>query len=87
VEWNITSDGRSTVAVTGSASFFRGINFETIEFGATPGIVWRGNDPTPEPGYVWQFSVSELKRPVVRLIIEAGWTYLPVATFNRLLNG
>ena len=75
------------VTLYGSFSFFRGIAFDAIEIGAIPGIVWEGEDPRAEPGYVWRFDLSELKRAVARVITDAGWNFRPVATFSRALNG
>jgi hypothetical protein len=65
----------------------RGITFFEIQKYTALGLQIKDDRITLEPSYSWQFSVDELREPLVRVITEAGWTWRQVMLDAPWLTG
>ncbi len=66
-----------------SAEKFQGRTLGSKSFGT--GYAFTSIDPLDfGKAYSYRFDVSEMKDPIVQTILDAGWTYVPVATKRRV---
>ncbi len=75
-----------TPRVGWSLSFFRGINFWQYERGAAVGLFFKEGTWTTR-AYTYRFSLTEMKNPLIEVIVQSGWTFAPVITFFRPVGG
>ena len=81
-----SADG-TTLQFAFSFSFFRGIVFGQWEYEKQFGLIFRDGGLTFDAAYEYKFSLSELKNPVVNIIVSSGWSFKPVMFFSRILGG
>ena len=81
-----SADG-TTLQFAFSFSFFRGIVFGQWEYEKQFGLIFRDGGLTFDTAYEYKFSLSELKNPVVNIIVSSGWSFKPVMFFSRILGG
>lgn len=85
ISW--AASGAGVVKASANASWFRGINFYSYDRGMVGGIVISANGkPSLQPAYSWNFNISEMKNPLIRIVVNSGWKWKPVITFIRLFN-
>lgn len=66
-----------------SVEKFQGRTLGSKSFGT--GYAFTSIDPLDfGKAYSYRFDVSEMKDPIVQTILEAGWSYVPVATMSRI---
>jgi hypothetical protein len=70
-----------------SFSFFRGIVFGQWEYEKQFGLIFRDGGLTFDTAYEYKFSLSELKNPLVNIIVSSGWSFKPVMFFSKILGG
>lgn len=73
--------------VSGTFAFFHGITFFEFESGRQYGLLYRDGGWGIKEAYNYQYSISELKQPLVQVILSSGWEYRPVVFFARCLTG
>ncbi|MGD0919246.1 MAG: hypothetical protein ABSB22_22620 [Thermodesulfobacteriota bacterium] len=81
-----SADG-SSLQFAFSFSFFRGIVFGQWEYEKQFGLIFRDGGLTFGTAYEYKFSLSELKNPVVNIIVSSGWSFKPVMFFSKILGG
>jgi hypothetical protein len=81
-----SADG-TTLQFAFSFSFFRGIVFGQWEYEKQFGLIFKDGDLTFDTAYEYKFSLSELKNPIVNIIVSSGWSFKPVMFFSRILGG
>jgi hypothetical protein len=81
-----SADG-TTLQFAFSFSFFRGIVFGQWEYEKQFGLIFRDGGLTFDTAYEYKFSLSELKNPVVNIIVSSGWSFQPVMFFSKILGG
>jgi hypothetical protein len=81
-----SADG-TTLQFAFSFSFFRGIVFGQWEYEKQFGLIFRDGGLTFDTAYGYKFSLSELKNPVVNIIVSSGWSFKPVMFFSKILGG
>jgi hypothetical protein len=81
-----SADG-TTLQFAFSFSFFRGIVFGQWEYEKQFGLIFRDGSLTFDTAYEYKFSLSELKNPIVNIIVSSGWSFKPVMFFSRILGG
>ncbi|MBP7775652.1 MAG: hypothetical protein KA371_00810 [Acidobacteria bacterium] len=64
-----------------AASWSRPIRFFHVEAGSAYGVLYRGDAWQIDAAYNYRYDAVEVKSPVVRTILEAGWTFRPVLSF------
>jgi len=82
----VSADG-TTLQFAFSFSFFRGIVFGQWEYEKQFGLIFRDGGLTFDTAYEYKFSLSELKNPIVNIIVSSGWSFKPVMFFSRILGG
>jgi hypothetical protein len=82
----LSADG-TTMQFAFSFSFFRGIVFGQWEYEKQFGLIFKDGGLTFDTAYEYKFSLSELKNPIVNIIVSSGWSYKPVIFFSRILGG
>jgi hypothetical protein len=65
-----------------SWSFFRGISFFQYERGLAAGLFFKDGRWTTT-AYNYLFHLAEMKNPLIRAIVESGWTFAPVVWMGR----
>jgi hypothetical protein len=70
-----------------SFSLFRGIMFYEGELADEFGLIFQGGQWKVGNLYRYNYSIYEIKAPIVQAVLESGWTYKPVVTFFRWLGG
>jgi hypothetical protein len=70
-----------------SFSFFRGIMFYEGELADEFGLVFQDGQWKVGSLYRYNYSIYEIKAPIVQAVLDSGWTYKPVVTFFRWLGG
>jgi hypothetical protein len=81
-----SADG-TTLQFAFSFSFFRGIVFGQWEYEKQFGLIFKDGSLTFDTAYEYKFSLSELKNPIVNIIVSSGWSFKPVMFFSRILGG
>jgi len=81
-----SADG-TTLQFAFSFSFFRGIVFGQWEYEKQFGLIFRDGGLTFDTAYEYKFSLSELKNPIVNIVVSSGWSFKPVMFFSRILGG
>jgi hypothetical protein len=81
-----SADG-TTLQFAFSFSFFRGIVFGQWEYEKQFGLIFKDGGLTFDTAYEYKFSLSELKNPIVNIIVSSGWSFKPVMFFSRILGG
>jgi hypothetical protein len=81
-----SADG-TTLQLAFSFSFFRGIVFGQWEYEKQFGLIFKDGGLTFDTAYEYKFSLSELKNPIVNIIVSSGWSFKPVMFFSRILGG
>jgi hypothetical protein len=81
-----SADG-TTLQFAFSFSFFRGIVFGQWEYEKQFGLIFRDGGLTFDTAYEYKFSLSELKNPIVNIIVSSGWSFKPVMFFSKILGG
>ena len=85
ISWSVGAAG--TLSAKIHVSFFRGINFMQYHRGFIGGIVFeKDGRPTLDSSYTWNFSLKEMKNPIIEIVTDNGWEWRPVITFLRLFN-
>lgn len=64
-----------------AVSWSRPIRFFHVEAGSAHGLLYRDGEWHVDAAYQYRYSAIEVKSPVVRAIVDAGWTFRPVLTF------
>lgn len=64
-----------------AASWARPIRFFHVEAGAAHGVILQDGGWQADAAYNYRYDAIEVKAPVVRTIVAAGWTFRPVLTF------
>jgi hypothetical protein len=82
-----TSADGTTLQFAFSFSFFRGIVFGQWEYEKQFGLIWKDGGLTFDTAYEYKFNLSELKNPVVNIVVSSGWSFKPVMFFSRILGG
>jgi hypothetical protein len=77
----------TTLQFAFSFSFFRGIVFGQWEYEKQFGLIFRDGGLTFDTAYEYKFSLSELKNPIVNIIVSSGWSFKPVMFFSKILGG
>jgi hypothetical protein len=70
-----------------SFSSFRGISFVQCTRGVAVGLLFKDGTWAVTPAYNYRFDVTEMKNPLIEVIVQSGWTFNPVVTFFRPLGG
>jgi hypothetical protein len=81
-----SADG-TTLQFAFSFSFFRGIVFGQWEYEKQFGLIFKDGSLTFDTAYEYKFSLSELKNPIVNIVVSSGWSFKPVLFFSRILGG
>lgn len=81
VRWKAGAGGRDTLSASLSMRAFKGIVFAQVERGTIRGISLNNGRVTLDPAYTYQFSIKEMRTPLIDIITSSGWDYVPVATF------
>jgi len=81
-----SADG-TTLQFAFSFSFFRGIVFGQWEYEKQFGLMFKDGRLTFDTAYEYKFSFSELKNPIVNIVVSSGWSFKPVLFFSRILGG
>ena len=84
-EWTVSWSG-GVAGLGWSWSFFRGISFFQYECGAAVGLFFQDGRWTTT-AHDYRFDLAEMKNPLIRAVVESGWTFAPVVTFFRPLGG
>jgi len=84
ISWNIGA--ASPVIGSFSWSYFKGINFYQYDSGAAYGILFKDGTLKFDHAYKYRFVTSEIKNPIIDIITDSGWDYVPVLTFLKILN-
>ena len=77
----------TTLQFAFSFSFFRGIVFGQWEYEKQFGLIFRDGSLTFDTAYEYKFSLSELKNPIVNIVVSSGWSFKPVMFFSKILGG
>lgn len=72
------SAGSLTSVFSFRYSLFRGISFGRWDYEKQYGLVFRNGELQFDEAYQYQFSVDEMKKPVVDIVTGSGWKYKPV---------
>ena len=67
-------------------SFFIGIAYFSYERAAEYGLLFRNGKLVFGSAYNYRFQLIEMKKPLVDVITDSGWTFRPVVVFARLFN-
>jgi len=81
-----SADG-TTLHFAFSFSFFRGIVFGQWEYEKQFGLIFKDGSLTFDTAYEYKFSLSELKNPIVNIVVSSGWSFKPVLFFSKILGG
>jgi hypothetical protein len=81
-----SADG-SSLQFAFSFSFFRGIVFGQWEYEKQFGLIFKNGGLTFDTAYEYKFNLSELKNPIVNVVVSSGWRFKPLLFFSRILGG
>jgi len=81
-----SADG-SSLQFAFSFSFFRGIVFGQWEYEKQFGLIIKDGGLTYDTAYEYTFNLSELKNPIVNIVVSSGWRFKPLLFFSRILGG
>jgi len=73
--------------VMGMSLGFGLLSLDLMDLARTPGIRWDEGWPEAVPGHRFAYSRPAVRRPVARIVSEAGWDFRPVASFGRWMTG
>jgi len=77
----------STLKFSFSFSYFRGIQSWQRDYEKQIGLMFKNGTLTLDTAYQYQFNASELKNPVVTIVLGSGWRLEPVIFFSKVLGG
>ena len=70
-----------------SMEYFRGINFFQYERAAEYGLLFKDGTLKPAAAYNYRFDLSEMKNPLIDVVLGSGWSWVPVISFIRAIGG
>jgi hypothetical protein len=67
-------------------AFFAGIDFFSYDRAVEYGLLFKNGRLVFGAAYDYRFEHSEMKTPLINVIIGSGWTFRPVVTLIRMFN-